>query len=51
MEIAKFTFKMKNIMLPISFVNYVTNLYEIHKCNSRQKAKSGCYHHSAASLA
>ena len=33
-------------MLPISFVNHFTNLNEIHKYNSRQKAKSGFYHQS-----
>ena len=33
-------------MLPISFDNYFTNLSVIHKYNTRQKAKSGYYHHS-----
>ena len=46
MEIAKFMFRVKNKMLPISFDNYFTNLNEIHKYNTGQKAKSGYYHHS-----
>ena len=46
MKIAKFMFRFKNKMLPISFDNYFTNLSEIHKYNTRQKAKSGYYHHS-----
>ena len=45
-EIAKFMFRFKNKMLPIFFDNYFTNLSEIHKYNTRQKAKSGYYHHS-----
>ena len=36
MEIAKFMFRFKNKMLPISFDNYLTNLSEIHKYNTRQ---------------
>ena len=46
MEITKFTFKFKNKMLPISFVNYFANFSEIHKYNTKQKAKSGFYHYS-----
>ena len=46
MEIAKFMFRFKNKILPIFFDNYFTNLSEIHKYNTRQKAKSGYYHHS-----
>ena len=46
MKIAKFMFRFKTKMLPISFDNYFTNLSEIHKHNTRQKAKSGYYHHS-----
>ena len=38
MKIAKFMFKFKNKMLPISFDNYLTNLSEIHIYNSKQKA-------------
>ena len=33
-------------MFPISFDNYFTNLCEINKYNTRQKAKSGYYHYS-----
>ena len=33
-------------MLPISFDNCSTNFSEIHKYNTKQKAKSGYYHHS-----
>ena len=46
MKIAKFMFRFKSKMLPISFDNYFTNLSEIQKCNTRQKAKNGYYHHS-----
>ena len=47
LEIAKFMFRFKNKVLPISFDNYLTNLGEIHKYNTtRQKAKSGYYHRS-----
>ena len=46
MEIAKFMFRFKNKMLPISFDNYFTNFNEIHKYNTRQKAKNGYCHHS-----
>ena len=46
MEIAKFMFRFKNKMLLISLDNYITNLSEIHKYNTRQKAKSGYYRHS-----
>ena len=46
MEIAKFMFNFKNKMLPISFDNYFTNLNEIYKYDTRQKAKSEYYHHS-----
>ena len=45
-EIAKFMFRFKNKMLPISFNNYLTNFSEVHKYNIRQKAKSGYYHQS-----
>ena len=43
MEIAKFMFKFKNKLLnsSISFDNYFTNLSEIHKYNTRQRAGSG----------
>ena len=44
MKNAKFIFKFKNEMLPITFVNYFTNLIEIHEYNTRQKVKSGYYH-------
>ena len=33
-------------MLLISFDNYLTNVSEIHKYNTKQKDKSGYYHHS-----
>ena len=46
MEIAKFIFRFKIKMLPIYFDNYFTNLSEIHKNNTRQKAENGYYHHS-----
>ena len=39
-------FRFKNKMLSISFDNYFTNPSEIHKYNTRQKAKSAYYHHS-----
>ena len=45
-EIAKFIFRFKNEMLPSSFDNYFTNLNEIHKYNTRQKAKNGYHHRS-----
>ena len=45
LEIAKFMYRFKNKMLPISFDNYFTNLRVLHKYNTRQKAKSVYYHH------
>ena len=45
MEIAKFVFRFKNKMIPISFDNNFTNLSKIQEYNIRQKAKSGYYHH------
>ena len=44
-KIAKFMFRFKNKMLPNSVNNYFNNHSEIHKYYSRQKAKSGYYHH------
>ena len=49
-EIAKFMFKFKNKIFFISFVNYLTNLNEIYKYNTRQKAISEYYHHSFNSI-
>ena len=49
MEIAKFMFRFKNKILPISFDNYFTNLSKIDKYNTKQKAKNGFYHHSFSS--
>ena len=46
MKIAKFMLRFKNKTLPISFDNYFTNLNEIHKYNTKQKAESAYYHHS-----
>ena len=46
MEIAKFMFKFKNKTLLVSFDNYFTNRNEIHKYNTRQKARSGYCHHT-----
>ena len=46
MAIAIFMFRFKNKMHPTSFDNYFTNLSEIHKYNTGQKAKSGYHHHS-----
>ena len=42
MEIAKFTFRFKNKMLPISFDYYFPNLSEIHKY--RKCPRIGRYH-------
>ena len=46
MEMAEFMFRFKNKMLSISFDNYFTNPSEIHKYNTRQKAKGAYHHHS-----
>ena len=46
MEIAKFACRFKNKMLSIPFDNCFTDLSEIHKYTTRQKAKSGYYYHS-----
>ena len=40
MQIAKFNFRLKNKMLPISFDNYFTNLSEINKYITGQNGKS-----------
>ena len=41
LEIAKFIFKSKNSMLPLSFNNDFVNLNKIHKHNIRQKLIAG----------
>ena len=45
-EFAKFIFKFKNNMLPLSFSNYFVDLTKIHKHNTRQKSAGGYYHHT-----
>ena len=45
-EFAKFIFKFKNNMLPLSFSNYFVDLTKIHKHNTRQKSACGYYHHT-----
>ena len=40
MEKAKFMFKYKNKMLPISFDNYFLKLEKVHKYNTRQKIRN-----------
>ena len=46
MKDARFMIRFKNKIFSISFSNYFINLSEILKYNSKQKAKSGYYHHS-----
>ena len=46
LEFAKFILKFKNNMLPLSFHNYLIDLNNIHKHNTRQKSIGGFYHHS-----
>ena len=45
-EFAKFIFKFKNNMLPLSFSNYFVDLTKIHKHNTRQKSAGGYHHHT-----
>ena len=45
-EFAKFIFKFKNNMLPLSFNNYFVDLNKVHKHNIRQKSVGGYYHHA-----
>ena len=50
-EFAKFIFKFKNNMHPLSFSNYFVDLNKIHKRNTRQKSAGGIIIiHSTVSL-
>ena len=46
LEFAKFIFKCKNNMLPLSFNCYFVDFNKIHKHNTRQKSVCGYYHHT-----